>query len=400
MIVAIDTNCILPGQVGGIENYTVGLVEALRLPRSPAQRLLLLTRPENHELFSGFADARTRVLLLDRPLYNGAVVENWAELLKNDPLNGRRALVEFQHAKANLLRKHGADLVHFPGNTINPLDLDWPIVLNLHDLQHRHFPQYFSEEELAQREKWWTPSALRADALLAASKFVRDDLQRQLGVDRSRIFVAPDAFQSAFFAEPDRARLIDLRQRFKLPAKFFIYPAAVWPHKNHPRLIRAFVQAQIPDAQLLLCGGGQEDSDLPRLIAKLGATGHVRLLGRVSTEDLLGLYHLATALVFPSEFEAWSIPVMEAMACGCPVASSNVTSLPEEIADAGVLFDPTDIGSIAASMRILALDDSLRQILSRRGKSRVRSFSPENLLKTLTEAYEFALRAHREKKAA
>jgi glycosyltransferase involved in cell wall biosynthesis len=394
MIIAIDTHCILPGQVGGIENYTLALVEGLKLPESPADKLLLITRAENHSLFAPFADERTDVLPLDRPK------RNWAQWSKADPDAAGRALADFQQRKADLLIQRRVDLIHFPGNTINPLWLDLPIVLNLHDLQHRHFPEHFTAEEIAGREKWWVRSAERADTLVAASNFVRDDLVAQLRVDREKIFVTPDAFQSTFFDRPAPGQLADLRRKYNLPATFFFYPAAAWPHKNHRRLIQAFLMAGIAESQLLLSGGGQPESSLPKFIADLNASARVRLLGRISTEDLSGLYHLATALVFPSEFEAWSIPIMEAMACGCPVASSSVTSLPQQLGDAGLLFDPTDVPAIAGILRRLAGDESLRHTLAQRGHARVLEFSPQHFIRSIAKAYEFAVTAHRAKKAA
>jgi glycosyltransferase involved in cell wall biosynthesis len=385
MIVAVDTNCILPGEVGGIENYTLGLVEALKLPQSPATKLILLTRLENQSLFAGFADERTEILLLERPRHN------WDELQKRDPGGAQKASAEFQRHKQDALHRRGVDVVHFPGNTINPLDIELPVVLNLHDLQHRHFPEYFSDEEIARREKWWVASGTRADALIAGSNFVRDDLIVQLTVEGSKIFVTPDAVQTAFFKRPATAQLADLRKRYGLPKKFFIYPAAAWPHKNHQRLIKAFESAAIVDAQLILTGAGHDET---------AAAENVRFLGRVSTEDLVGLYCLATALVFPSEYESWSIPIMEAMACGCPVASSNVTSLSEQVGAAGLLFDPTDISAMAKAMRVLAGSDFLRKTLAVRGLNRVREFSPQNFVQTVSQAYDFARNAHRTKRAA
>jgi glycosyltransferase involved in cell wall biosynthesis len=385
MIVAVDTNCILPGQVGGIENYTLGLIEALKIAQSPAKKLILLTRPENQALFAGFADKRTETVLLER------AAPNWDELRKCDPDRAQKALGEFQRRKMETLHRRAVDVVHFPGNTINPLDIDLPVVLNLHDLQHRHFPEYFSDEEIARREKWWVMSAQRADALIAGSSFIRDDLCGQLGIDRSKIFVTPDVFQSAFFRRPAEEQLDDLRKRYELPEKFFIYPAAAWPHKNHGRLIEAFKSAGIEDAQLILTGAGHEQS---------AGSENIRFVGRVSTEDLVGLYCLATALVFPSQYESWSIPIMEAMACGCPVASSNATSLAEQVGAAGLLFDPTDIGAIAKAMRVLAGSRFLRQTLAERGRERVRQFSPQRFIETVSQAYEFARGTHSGKRAA
>jgi glycosyltransferase involved in cell wall biosynthesis len=402
MRVAIDTNCILPGRVGGIENYTLGLIEALKRPGSPTAELVLLTRTENHDLFARFLDARTAVVRVERPLHQGQPVTNWAALLAEHPVTSRRALEQYQHRKADLLRKLGVTLVHFPGNTVNPLDLDLPVVLNLHDLQHRHFPQYFTPQEVENRELWWRRSAERADALVAASNYVRDDLHAQWHVDPSRVFVTPDPFEAAFAAAPSPERLVELRARLALPETFFIYPAAAWPHKNHERLVRAFAAADLPEAQLVLTGGGHVEGSgaVARAVAASELGSRVRLLGRVSTDDLVGLYHLATALIFPSQHESWSIPVMEAMACGCPVACSDVTSLPEEVGDAGLLFAPDDVDAMAAAMRRVAGDAAQRQELSIRGRERVKQFSPDRFVRAIAAAYEHAVAAHRARQAA
>ncbi len=400
MIVAVDTNCILPGRVGGIENYTLALIEALKRPGSPASKLLLLTRPENAALFSRFTDATTQSLLLERPTYAGSPVHNWGQVLQSDPTGGAAALVQFQRQKSELLHRNQVDVVHFPGNTINPMDLDLPVVLNLHDLQHRHFPQYFSADELDNRERWWNASARRADALIAASDYVRDDLVEQLHVSESKIFVTPDPFESRYFQAPPAEQLTRLREFLSLPDSFLIYPAAVWPHKNHERLIRAFVEANLGHTQLVLTGGGQPESALPRLIEDLQAEQKVRLLGRVTTEELVGLYHLATAMIFPSQHESWSIPVMEAMACGCPVVCSNVTSLPEEIGEAGLTFSPDDSAQMILVMRRICGDVALRRLLAERGRVRVRQYTAEHFLSTLSSAYTHACSCFRSRKAA
>jgi glycosyltransferase involved in cell wall biosynthesis len=385
MIVAVDTQCILPGKVGGIENYTLGLIEALQLPESPASQIVLLTRPENHWLFAGFGDGRTHVLWLERPR------QSWEELRKFDKSVADAALAEFQRRKLGVLRHFKVDVVHFPGNTVNPLELDLPVVLNLHDLQHRHFPQNFTAAEIASRENWWVKSARRADAMIAGSQFIQKDLCAQLGVEASKIFVTPDPFQAAFFVRPAEDKLAETRKKFGLGEAFFIYPAANWPHKNHKRLFEAFAAAKIAGAELILTGGGHETLSLP---------AGVRSLGRVSTEELVALYCMARGMICPSEFESWSIPIMEAMACGCPVASANVTSLGEQVGDAGLLFAPADVAVMAEAMRRLAGDAELRKTLSLRGRKRVEACSPANFIKTISRAYEFALSVYPSKKAA
>ena len=385
MIVAIDTNCILPGRVGGIENYTVGLIEALQRRESPVGRLVLLTRPENHDRFAAMADARTRAVLVPR----GA--GTWAEQRAADAKVARRALVEHQQRKADAIAAARADVVHFPGNTINPLDLDVPTVLNLHDLQHRHHPEYFTAEQRGDRETWWTASAHRADALLAASEFVRDDLHHQLGVPADKVFVAPDPVEAAYTRTPTEAELAAARQRFALPATFFLYPAANWPHKNHARLTVAFAAAAVPGAELILTGGGHET---------LPTAPGVRSLGRVATADLVALYHLATAVVFPSQHESWSLPIAEAMACGCPVAAAAVTSLPEQVGNAGLIFPADDVVAMTEVMRYLANDAALRRTLADRGRRQAARWTPGQFLRTVTAAYAHAVRARRGRAAA
>jgi glycosyltransferase involved in cell wall biosynthesis len=388
MIVAIDTNCILPGKVGGIENYTIGLIETLKHHHTPVSQLILLTRSENQELFARFADDHTQIVQLARPTFRGKPINCWAEILDKHPTEAPGALAMFQNQKADVLRQNRVQLLHCPGNTINPIDLKIPIVLNLHDLQHRHFPQYFTAQELENREKWWVGSARRADALIAASHYVREDLHNQLRICREKIFVTPDPFESAFHHAPTPEALASLEQRLKLPKKFFIYPAAAWPHKNHERLVRAFKAANLSGAQLLLTGGGQES------LKTIANETSVRLMGRVETADLIGLYHLATAMIFPSQHESWSIPIMEAMSCGCPVACSAVTSLPEQVGDAGLLFEPDSETEMTNAMKRLATDPDLREILARRGRCRVKQWGPCLFLKNITAAYGFAMGAY------
>ena len=227
--------------------------------------------------------------------------------------------------------------------------------------------------------------------MIAGSGYVRDDLRQQLGVPTGKVFVAADPVESAFGRTPTAAELAAVRARLALPATYFLYPAAGWPHKNHARLMSAFTAAAIPDAQLILTGGGHDELSMPP---------GVRSLGRVETADLVALYHLATATVIPSQHESWSIPLAEAMACGCPVAAAAVTSLPEQVGDAGLLFPVDDEAAMADAMRRLAADADLRRLLSDRGRQRVGQWSPERFLRTVVAAYAHARRGHQGRRAA
>lgn len=400
MILAIDTNCILPGQVGGIESYVISLVESLLAHADWLDRLVLVTRTENHELFGRYASERCEAALLPRPRFRGQEVSNWPALMATDPQLGHQLLTSFQQKKIALLRAHRVDLVHFPAGAMNPVDLDIPAVLTIHDLQHRRFPQYFSQAEIDNREKWWPISAQRASAIITDSQFVADDVARQFAIGREKLFVAVPTVQRQFLGCPPARILRDLRRRFDLPGAFLLYPAAAYPHKNHARLIRAFLAANVPGLQLVLTGAGRDHSDLPALITSLKADKHVRLLGRITGEELTGLYHLALGLIFPSEYEGCGQPVLEAMACACPVAASNVTSLPELLGDAAITFDPANEEDIALAIRRLAEDETLWSALASRARQRVGLFSPQRFVDALHLAYSAALEARRARPVA
>lgn len=400
MIVAVDTQCGLAPEREKTQQYTRALIDTLRRPGSPASHLLILTSKANHASFRSLADDRTDVIKLPRLRHKGKKFASAAELLERHPIGGRRTLAEFQRAKAELLASHGAELVHFPAGIVDPLDVNLPAVVSVDDLRHRYFPQYFSRGEIDLREKWGVASAFRANAMLVPSGYVRDDLQRQLGLERGKIFRAPPPLDPAFGESRSAESLGEVRRRMELPETFFLLPAAALPHKNHARLIRAFAAADIAGAQLILTGDQQAGSPLPRLIAELGAEFAVRLMGRIAVADLAALYWMATALVLPSEHEPWSSAVAEAFACGCPVASSNATGLAEQVGDGGILFDPRDELAMEEAMCRLAGDAELRRDLADRGRRRTAAAGPSAFLSTLSMAYAAATATCIKRKAA
>jgi glycosyltransferase involved in cell wall biosynthesis len=394
MILALDTNCILPGRVGGIESYVIGVIEAL-LGHAPwLARLELLSRPENDALFRGYASARCGVHLLPRPTYRGQPVANWAALMQSDRAAGESLLAAFGRQKIDLLHRIKADVVHFPGGTINPTDIDLPVALTIHDVQHRRFPGYFSQAELHDREKWWPASADRAGAIIADSQFAAGEIREQFGVAESKLCVALPAARETFFKRDQASgpsspgRREARTTRWSEP--FFLYPAAMWPHKNHRRLLEAMAIAGDSAMHLVLSGAGQEDSQLSNWIAELQLGGRVHLAGRVSEAELAALYHQATGMIFPSQYEGFGLPLLEAMASGCPIAASNAASIPEVTGDAALLFDPSDAAAIAQAMLRLERDEALRGRLRRAGRERIARFTPERFADELGRAYAHA----------
>jgi glycosyltransferase involved in cell wall biosynthesis len=216
--------------------------------------------------------------------------------------------------------------------TIRIPTVDRPSVVTLHDVQHLDLPGMFPRSERIFRRVAWHTSVLGAERVIVLSEFVRERAVAKLGVSPDRVRVVRSGVDHARFQPRDGER-----------REFLFYPARAWPHKNHARLYEAFarVRRDRPSLRLVLSGGG----DFGALPDGVEARGHV------SDAELLDLYATAGALVFPSLYEGFGQPPLEAMACGCPVASSNAAALPEIVGDAARLFDPRDPADIAAAIR-------------------------------------------------
>jgi len=199
-------------------------------------------------------------------------------------------------------------------------------------------------------------------------------------VAEHRIAVIPAPPQRQFLSEQSGEQLQAARIRLGLPEKFLVYPAHYWAHKNHLRLIEAFrlVANEVPDLKLVLTGQKIDDyQTVVNAIDNSRLTDHVYHLGFIDREDLQAVYQLATALVMPSLFESVSIPIYEAFQLGTPVAASNVFAIPEQVGDAGVLFDPTSAASIRDAILRIVRDSALAQLLRKRGRERMQAMTPE-----------------------
>jgi glycosyltransferase involved in cell wall biosynthesis len=224
------------------------------------------------------------------------------------------------------------DVAHYPLTVPLPR-VKAPTVVTLHDVQHRDLPDFFGPGRRSFRRVAYDRAAKSAAAVVVTSEFVRDRAVELLGLEHTRVEVVPLGIDHDVFHPGPEER-----------EPFILYPARAWPHKNHARLLEAFTQLREtrPQLRLVLTGGGLERLDpLPEGVARLGV---------VSAERLASLYRRAACLVFPSLYEGFGLPPLEAMACGCPVAASNVGAIPEVCGDVPVFFDPTDVDAIAAAI--------------------------------------------------
>jgi glycosyltransferase involved in cell wall biosynthesis len=271
------------------------------------------------------------------------------------------------------------DLVHFVAQTAFITDV--PSIFHPHDLQHVHLPDNFTSFQRRRRELEYGTFCRRAAFVPVTSEWVRGDVIRHFGLPAEKVAVVPWAPPTLAYQVPDSAALAAARDRFELPSRFLFYPAYAWPHKNHLALFRALARLRDEEGLSisLVCTGGESEyaSELLRHRHALGLDGQVWWLGFVGPDDLRTLFELCDGVVVTTLFEAASGPVWEAFVAGAPVACSNVTSLPAQVGDAAIVFDPHDEDAIVAAVRQLWLDNFLRTELGRKGHERVREFTWE-----------------------
>jgi len=289
------------------------------------------------------------------------------------------------------LARERVRLVHEPHYVLPPL-LRCRSVVTIHDCIHLMFPQYLPSRLAYVYAKGSMWSATRkANRILTVSEASKRDILRFFNVAPEKVVVIHNAIDERFLSPVDPERMDLVRQRYQLDHPFVLYVGNIKPHKNIERLIEAFGRArgQCPD-NLKLIIIGDEISKYPALrqsVHKHKLDKHVRFLGFQPMETLAAFYRLARAFVFPSLYEGFGLPPLEAMAFGTPVVTSNVSSLPEVVGDAALLIDPLSPSEISAAIARVLDDDELRAELVRRGHERVKTFSWARSVKRIREVY-------------
>ncbi|MBI2954155.1 MAG: glycosyltransferase family 4 protein [Chloroflexi bacterium] len=275
------------------------------------------------------------------------------------------------------------DLLHSP-DFIPPFYRRCKSVITVHDLAFLRYPHLLTADSRAYYHQ--ISRAVRsADAIIAVSKATKNDLVEQLDASEEKISVIPEASEAVFQPISDRRLLEGIRQRYRLPENFVLFVGTIEPRKNLCTLIEAFAAlrgergASRPGAylpELVIAGEkGWLYDDVFSTVEAVGVDDLVRFIGRVTQEDLVGLYNLATALAMPSLYEGFGLPVLEAMACGTPVVAADAASLPEVAGAAALLVDPLDVPGWASAISRISDDRCLREDLGRRGLRRARDFS-------------------------
>jgi glycosyltransferase involved in cell wall biosynthesis len=304
------------------------------------------------------------------------------------------------------LKKLAPDLIHVPLNVV-PLLIPRPYVVTIHDMSSLLFSQRWQMRRDF-RLFLFRRGLLRAERVIAVSAATRRDVENLLGIPAQRVrqiyeapdprFLRPDAggetAGAAEAAAADRQRILE---RYQVNYPFVLYAGAVRPQKNIPRLVEAFAVLRgdlenhpiYKDLRLIIIG--DEISRYPsvrRAVIKTRVEDVVRFLGFVPVQTLRVFFEAASAFVFPSLYEGFGLPPLEAMACGTPVVTSNVSSLPEVVNDAAVLVNPENVFDIARGIREVLLDENLRADLIRRGYQQTRRFNWAQTARQVLEIYQ------------
>jgi glycosyltransferase involved in cell wall biosynthesis len=316
-VVGISLLTLVPGIVGGSETYARELTRALARV--------------------GELEYRVFVPSIAADAGDGLPSQVVPEYRARSTMPGRIAAMSMAALAPGRIRRRLAldrlDAIHFPLSVMLP-PVDRPAAATtVLDIQHEVFPQFFSRAELAYRKLVYGWTLRRSRIVITISDHARQALIERLGLAPERVRAIHLAVDHERFTPDGRVR-----------GDFLLYPANRWPHKNHERLFQALALAR-EDRQglrLVLTGTGHDGASLP---------DGVESRGRVSPDELVELYRSAAALVYPSLYEGFGIPLLEALACGCPVASSDAGPLPEVGGDSVRYFDPLSVDEMAQAIR-------------------------------------------------
>jgi glycosyltransferase involved in cell wall biosynthesis len=335
-------------------------------------------------------DHQTEFVLLCRP-EDASTLSSLGENFRARPETAGNYSIAEQVKIPLALRREGVTLFHAPHYVLPPL-VPCRSVVTIHDCIHLMFPQYLPNRlALRYARTSIAMAARRATRVLTVSESSKRDILRFVDVDAGKIDVIYNAFDERFGIEPKEQDVIRVRERFQLNDEFVLYAGNVKPHKNLERLIDAFHLVRkrgLDQLKLVLIGDEiSKYSALRRAVHRHQLHNHVRFLGYVPEETLAVMYRLAGAFVFPSLYEGFGLPPLEAMASGTPVVTSNVSSLPEVAGDAAVLVDPYDPSAIADGIYRVLSDETLRGEMRRKGVERARQFSWEQSVRRVRDIY-------------
>jgi len=372
MRIGIDALHICPGKMGGGEIYFRSVFDALARADGSNKYFVFVNRRFT-ESFSYNAD-------------NIVVVScNLLGTFKLFRVLWEQFILPFK------LKTYKIDVAHTFSQT-GLLLVPCKSVMTIHDLQHHYYPLNFSLLRRAYLRAMIWLTAKRADKVITISNSSRNDIINLLKVPENKVEVIHES--SRFGSNPiivskeDKSRV---RTKYKLFNRYVLSVASMLPHKNLTGLVRAFSLLSEDDVTCLVLVG-MKLKTLPKVRETIKSAGlcerRVKLLGYVPDEDIPALYAMAELFAFPSFFEGFGLPTLEAMTFGCPVVASRCTSIPEVVGDASLLVDPSDHKDLADKMTTVLTDKKCRDRLIKKGYERIRCFSWDKLAREMLAVYE------------
>jgi glycosyltransferase involved in cell wall biosynthesis len=339
-------------------------------------------------------DHDTQYVLLCRPR-DCPIAEELGENFRAVPVASRPYSIGEQFEIPLALRRERIDLFHAPHYVLPPLTPTRSVV-TIHDCIHLMFPQYlphYGAYAYARASMWL--ATRRADRVLTVSEASKRDILRFLKTPAEKVSVIYNGIDERFGRAPDAEEVRRVRERFQLNEPFILYAGNIKPHKNLERLIIAFSRLRksgLEDVKLFIIGDEvSKYATLRRAVHQYKLHKYVRFFGFVPDQTLAVLYRLADVFAFPSLYEGFGLPPLEAMASGTPVVTSNVSSLPEVVDDAAVLVDPYDPRAIEDGLRRVLTDPELRATLRARGLAKAREYSWERSVRQIRQIYDEVL---------
>lgn len=353
---------MLGGRETGNETYILNLLANLAGSKDVSCAAVIMPGAQVPERLR-----RTGITFLTLPSTN-----NWTRLFRALPA---------------LCRAWGADVLHC--TYIGPWFAPCPLVLSVHDVVFKRYPGFFSPRDRVLFSTLFPLSLRRAARILTISEHSRREIEHFFPSADGKTAVTLLAADEHFHPV-ERELLRGTRARFNLPGRCILTVGNLQPRKNLLRVIQAFarVRERVSDVKLVVVGKAQwKSSEIYRQAEALGLADEVVFTGYVPLDDLVALYNLAEVCVYPSLYEGFGLPVLEAMQCGTPVVTSNCTSIPEVAGDAALLVDPLQVDEIAAAILAVLADPAVGAELQAKGFAQARKFSWENVAERTAEIY-------------
>ncbi len=375
MNIAVNTRFLLPNKLEGFGWYTHEVISRMVKAHPEHQFFFFFDRKYDDKFI--YADNVTPVVL-NPPARHPILFRIW-----------------FEWSVKRALKKYNIDLFFSPDGYLSTSSTVKQVAV-IHDLNFEHYPEDLPKSARKYLKKWFPRFAKKANRILTVSEYSKQDIMNTYGIDSSLIDVghngAGDFFKPILSPEKER-----VKSKFTDNKSYFLFVGALHPRKNIINLFKAFdqfkTQTNSPTKLLVVGEKYWWNDEIKNTFENLHFTNDIVFTGHVQSEELNEIYGAGLALVFPSYFEGFGIPLVEAMKCELPIVSSNATCLPEVAGEAAIYFDPFSIEDIAKQLVTISTNETLRTLLIKKGKERAKAFSWDNTAEQAWKTIETVLHA-------